>query len=153
MITTAAPKIKALPSPHRERLMALARDVMFEPGERLFDEGKPADRFWIIRTGAVNLDSRLPGQRRPAVIEMLGHGELVGLSWLFPPYEWELGSEAMSLVRADEFDAAAVQSLCEAEPAFGLALTQWVGQVLAHRLHATRSRLLDLYAPPATSVV
>ncbi|CAL9340097.1 cyclic nucleotide-binding domain-containing protein [Streptomyces sp. enrichment culture] len=150
---TTAPRINALPAPHRERLMALSREVAFEPGHRLFDERQSADQFWIIRTGAVNLDSRLPGSPRPAVIEMLGHGELVGLSWMFPPYEWELGAEAMSLVRAHEFDAAAVRALCEAETAFGYALTQWVGQVLSHRLQATRVRLLDMYAPHGSGVV
>ncbi|WP_369687746.1 hypothetical protein [Streptomyces somaliensis] len=101
----------------------------------------------MVRTGAVNLDSRVPGSPRPAVIEMLGHGELVGLSWMFPPYEWELGAEAMSPVRASEFDAAVVREVCAAETAFGYALTQWVGQVLSHRLQTTRARLLDMYAP------
>ncbi|GAA4931668.1 Crp/Fnr family transcriptional regulator [Streptomyces coeruleoprunus] len=152
-MSTTAPRINALPAPHRERLMSLATDVSFQPGERLFDERRPADRFWVVRTGAVNLDARLPGSLRPAVIEMLGHGELVGLSWLFPPYEWELGAEAMSLVRAYEFDAASVRALCAAEPAFGLALTLWVGQILAHRLQSTRVRLLDLYAPHGSGVL
>ncbi|UUS29721.1 Crp/Fnr family transcriptional regulator [Streptomyces changanensis] len=152
-MSSTAPRINALPAPHRERLLALAEEVSFEPGERVFDEHRPADRFWVVRTGAVNLDSRVPGSRRPAVIEMLGHGELVGLSWLFPPYEWELGAEAMSLVRAYEFDAAVVRTLCEAEPPFGLALTQWVGQVLSHRLQATRERLLDMYAPHGSGVL
>ncbi|WP_175408335.1 Crp/Fnr family transcriptional regulator [Streptomyces sp. TRM64462] len=148
---TTAPRINALPAPHRERLMALAREVAFEPGRRLFDERRPADRFWIIRTGAVTLDAQVPG-RRAAEVQMLGHGDLVGLSWLFPPYEWELGAEAMSLVRAYEFDALAVRTACTTEPAFGYALTLWVGQVLSHRLQATRVRLLDLYAPHATGV-
>ncbi|OII60672.1 hypothetical protein BJP40_09110 [Streptomyces sp. CC53] len=152
MSRTAAPRINSVPAPHRERLMTLAREVAFEPGDRLFDEQQPADRFWVVKTGAVTLDARVPG-RRPAEVQMLGHGDLVGLSWLFPPYEWELGAGAMSLVRAWEFDAVAVRTLCAAEPAFGYALTLWVGQVLSHRLQATRVRLLDLYAPHATSAV
>lgn len=151
-MSTTAPRINALPAPHRERLMSLAQEVSFRPSERLFDEHQPADRFWIVKTGAVILDAQVPG-RRPAEVEMLGHGDLVGLSWLFPPYEWELGAEAMSLVRAWEFDAVAVRERCEAEAGFGFALTQWAAQVLAHRLQATRVRLIDLYAPRATSVV
>ncbi|MFJ8693354.1 Crp/Fnr family transcriptional regulator [Streptomyces roseolilacinus] len=150
---TRAPRINALPAPHRERLMALSREVVFEPEHRLFDERRPADRFWVVRTGAVNLDSQVPGSPRPAVIEMLGHGELVGLSWMFPPYEWELGAVAMSLVRASEFDAAVVRALCETDTAFGYALTQWVGQILSHRLQATRVRLLDMYAPHGSGVL
>ncbi|MEV6120679.1 cyclic nucleotide-binding domain-containing protein [Streptomyces sp. NPDC052077] len=136
----------ALPAVHRERLMALAREVSFDLGSRLFEEERPADRFWIIRTGTVDLDARVPG-RPPAVIESLGHGELVGCSWHFPPYTWQLGAEAVSPVRAWEFDAEAVRTLCERDAEFGRAVAVWLGRVIAHRLQSARVRLLDLYAP------
>nr|BFD80718.1 cyclic nucleotide-binding domain-containing protein [Streptomyces sp. Xyl84] len=136
----------ALPAEHRAELMSLAHDVSFRTGTRLFEEGQHAERFWIIRTGTVALDLHVPG-RRAAVIETLGHGELVGWSWHFPPYRWHLGAEATSPVRAHEFDAATVRMLCEQDAEFGRAVARWVGQVAAHRLHAARIRLLDLYAP------
>ncbi|MFJ6939665.1 Crp/Fnr family transcriptional regulator [Streptomyces sp. NPDC101118] len=136
----------ALPADFRARLMGAAREVNFDEGARLFREGGRADRFWIVRTGAVTLDVHVPG-RRAAVIESLGPGELVGCSWLFRPYTWRLGAEAATPVRAYEFDAAAVRRLMDADTAFGSALGHWVGQVLAHRLQAARVRLLDLYAP------
>ncbi|WP_320776064.1 cyclic nucleotide-binding domain-containing protein [Streptomyces sp. CRN 30] len=136
----------ALPAGHRDRLMRLGRTVSVEAGTRLFEEGRRADRFWIVRTGTVTLDLRVPG-RRAAVIDSLGHGELLGWSWHFPPYRWQLGAEAMSPVRAWEFDAAAVRALCAEDPEFGRAVAGWVGNVVAHRLHAARVRLLDLYAP------
>ncbi|MCT9011927.1 cyclic nucleotide-binding domain-containing protein, partial [Streptomyces rhizosphaerihabitans] len=93
---------------HRERLLRVAREVSFPEGTRLFGEGGHADRFWIIRTGTVALDLRVPG-RRAAVIEILGHNELVGWSWLFHPHTWHLGAEATSPVRAYEFDAETVR--------------------------------------------
>ncbi|MEW2609963.1 cyclic nucleotide-binding domain-containing protein [Streptomyces sp. NPDC047880] len=131
---------------HRERLMQVAREVSFDTGTRIFDEGMRADRFWIVRTGTVALDLHIPG-RRAAVVESLGHGELVGWSWHFAPYVWHLGAEAVSPVRAHEFDADAVRTMCLRDPEFGRAIADWVGRVVAHRLHATRVRLLDLYAP------
>lgn len=136
----------ALPAGRSERLTRLGRTVSFPAGARLFDEGGRADRFWIIRTGTVTLDLRVPG-RRAAVIESLGHGELVGCSWHFPPHRWQLGAEAMSPVRAWEFDAGAVRKLCAEDAEFGRAVAVWVGDVVAHRLHAARVRLLDLYGP------
>ncbi|MFM9558187.1 cyclic nucleotide-binding domain-containing protein [Streptomyces caniscabiei] len=147
MITTPTPSmLRALPAEHRQRLMRVAREVAFPQGTRLFEEGSRADRFWIIRTGSVELDMRVPG-RRPAVIESLRHNELVGWSWLFPPHVWHLGAEATTPVRAYEFDATAVRLMCQEDPAMGRAVGLWVGEVLAHRLQAARSRLLDLYAP------
>ncbi|MGV9560424.1 cyclic nucleotide-binding domain-containing protein [Streptomyces sp. NPDC003522] len=135
-----------LPIQHREQLMGHAREVSFGLGDRLFEEGRHADRFWIVRTGTVALDLRVPG-RRPAVIESIGHGELVGWSWHFPPYVWQLGAEATSPVRAWEFDAEAVRAMCADDPEFGRAVAQWVGRVVARRLQSARVRLLDLYAP------
>ncbi|MFF8913959.1 cyclic nucleotide-binding domain-containing protein [Streptomyces sp. NPDC015032] len=136
----------ALPAPYRARLMQIGKEVNFDEGTRLFHEGDRADRFWILRSGTVTLDVPVPGSS-PAAIENLGSGELVGWSWLFEPYVWHLGAEAMTPVRTHEFDAATVRMMMDADPAFGSAVGHWVGQVLARRLQAARIRLLDLYAP------
>ncbi|MER5948043.1 cyclic nucleotide-binding domain-containing protein [Streptomyces sp. NPDC001904] len=147
MMTKTTPRMgQALPAAHRGRLMGVARQVNFPEGARLFEEGGRADRFWIIRSGTVALDMHVPG-RRPAVIEMLGFGELVGWSWLFEPYRWQLGAETMSPVRAHEFDAELVRDMCDADADLGRRVGHWVGEVLSHRLQAARIRLLDLYAP------
>ncbi|MEU3520217.1 cyclic nucleotide-binding domain-containing protein [Streptomyces sp. NPDC006654] len=137
---------RALSAGQRQRLMHFAREVSFAQGARLFEEGGHADRFWIVRTGRVELDMRVPG-RRAAVIESLGPGELVGWSWLFAPHVWHLGAEATTPVRAYEFDAATVLTLCQEDAELGAAVSQWVGQVVGHRLSAARTRLLNLYAP------
>ncbi|MFJ1967347.1 cyclic nucleotide-binding domain-containing protein [Streptomyces sp. NPDC087903] len=138
--------LRALSAEHRRRLLHVAREVSIPQGTRLFDEGGRADRFWIIRTGRIELDMRVPG-RRAAVIENLGHNELVGWSWLLTPHVWHLGAEAATPVRAYEFDATAVRSMCQDDAALGNDIAQWVGEVLAHRLRSARTRLLDLYAP------
>ncbi|MER6073372.1 cyclic nucleotide-binding domain-containing protein [Streptomyces sp. NPDC001817] len=145
-MTSTTTMSAALEPGHRERLMRLAHEVSFEAGSRLFEEGRRADRFWIVGTGTVALDLHVPG-RRPAVIETLGRGELVGWSWHFAPYLWHLGAEAVSPVRAWEFDAGDVRAMCAEDAEFGREIAVWVGRVVAQRLHASRVRLLDLYAP------
>ncbi|WP_328924010.1 cyclic nucleotide-binding domain-containing protein [Streptomyces sp. NBC_00190] len=147
-MTTQSPTriAAALSAEYRTRLMSMGREVDFPDGARLFNEGGHADRFWIVRTGVVALDVHVPG-KKAAVIDNLGPGELVGCSWMLAPHRWRLGAEATTPVRTHEFDAAAVLALMEADPAFGAAIGHWVAQVLAHRLHAARVRLLDLYAP------
>ena len=151
-MSTSSPSsmLRALPAQYQERLMRVASEAAFPQGVRLFEEGGRADRLWVIRTGTVALDMHVPG-RRAAVIETLGHNELVGWSWLFAPHTWHLGAEAMSPVRAYEFHAPQVRAMCQDDPALGVAVTQWVGDVLAHRLREARTRLLDLYAPYGSS--
>ncbi|MEU9189044.1 cyclic nucleotide-binding domain-containing protein [Streptomyces sp. NPDC048484] len=138
--------LRALPAEQRQRLMRVAREVSIPQGTRLFEEGARADRFWIIRTGTIDLDMHVPG-RRAAVIETLGHNELVGWSWLFAPHSWHLGAGTTSPVRAYEFDATAVRAMCHDDSVLGLAVAEWVGGIVAHRLRSARTRLLDLYAP------
>ncbi|MEV5428160.1 cyclic nucleotide-binding domain-containing protein [Streptomyces sp. NPDC052701] len=145
-VPATAGMLQALPAEHRQRLMRFAGEVSFPQGTRLFEEGGRADRFWIIRTGSVDLDMRVPG-RRAAVIETLRHNELLGWSWLFTPHTWHLGAEATSPVRAWEFDATVIRSMCREDPAFGASVARWAGGVIAHRLRSARTRLLDLYAP------
>ncbi|MGY0021876.1 Crp/Fnr family transcriptional regulator [Streptomyces sp. cg35] len=146
-MTAMAPRMsQTLPDEHHGRLMRIAREVAFPQGTRLFDAGSRADRFWIVRSGSVALDIPLPGRPAP-VVDSLGHGELIGWSWLFPPYVWQLGAAAETPVRAYEFDAFTVRLMCASDPALGSFVAQWVGRVLAHRLSVTRSRLLDVYAP------
>ena len=137
---------RALSPEYRERLMRMAREVSYPEGARLFEEGGHADRFWIIRTGTVDLDMRVPG-RQAAVIDSLGHNELLGWSWLYPPHTWHLGAEAVTPLRTYEFDAADVRAECRRDAEFGRTVAEWVGRIVAHRLQAARTRLLDLYGP------
>ncbi|TKA09455.1 Crp/Fnr family transcriptional regulator [Actinacidiphila oryziradicis] len=145
-MTTTTNSLGALPPDSRERLMKLAREVSFPAGTRVFEEGSRADRFWIIQSGSVTLDLHVPG-RRAAAVGTLGPGDLLGWSWLFPPYSWHLGAEAHVQVRAMEFDATLVRALCEADPVLGRAMFRSVGEIVASRLQSARTRLLDLYGP------
>jgi CRP-like cAMP-binding protein len=150
-MTTAKRLLRALPEGHRDRLLALSHEVSFPQDARIFEEHGRAERFWIIRSGSVTLDLRMPG-RRPVAVQTLGTGDLLGWSWLFPPYEWDFGAEALSPVRAYEFDGARVRALCDEDPVLGYALMRAVAEILAHRVQTARTRLMDLYAPYTTGI-
>jgi len=122
-------------------LAEAARDVTFPARQRLFEDGGNATRFWLIQSGHVSLDLHVPGEG-PVVIETIGMGELLGWSWLFPPYKWAFGAVAATAVEAFEIDAPAVRECCAADPDIGYELNQRVTRVLAKRLQVTRIRLL-----------
>ncbi|MER6671838.1 cyclic nucleotide-binding domain-containing protein [Streptomyces sp. NPDC000983] len=145
MTTATTPRMtRTLAAEYRGRLMAVAHETRIPPGIRLFHEGGRADQFWIIRSGAVTLDLRVPGGR-PTVVETLGPGELLGRSWLFAPYRWRFGAETAGPVRAHEFDAGAVRRMCADDPGMGRAIARWVGDLTVHRLRAVRTGLLALH--------
>jgi CRP/FNR family cyclic AMP-dependent transcriptional regulator len=134
----------------RDQLECLARHgrpVMRHTGYRLFREGGPADRFWLLRAGVVALDFHVPG-RGDIVIERVGAGNVVGWSWLLPPNGWTLGAVVAEDCRAIEFDVAGVRREIAAEPELGRELTARFLTVMGSRLQAARHRLAELYAYP-----
>ncbi|KUN89399.1 hypothetical protein AQJ66_04335 [Streptomyces bungoensis] len=144
-MTKAIKLLTALPQAQRERLMELAREVSFPEDSRIFEPGGTADRFWVIRSGAVHLDQQVTSRQR-VTVATLGAGDMLGWSWLFPPYEWDFGAVAFSNVRAYEFDGPSVLALCVEDPLLGLSLVRTVAEILAHRLETTRGKLMDQYA-------
>ncbi|MER6812684.1 Crp/Fnr family transcriptional regulator [Spirillospora sp. NPDC000708] len=123
------------------RLATAARLTGFPAGRRLATEPEPAERFWIIRDGTIDLDSRLPGGGSVAV-DTLGPGAVVGWSWMFPPYRWRFGAVASTPVEAVEFDGRLVRVLCAVDPSLGYELTRRFAEVMADRLQTARTRLL-----------
>jgi len=147
---TAHPFLRGMSQDHLAVLVPAARVVTLPDKSQLFEEGGNATRFWLIQAGRVALFVDVPGDGR-VVIEHLGVGELLGWSWLFPPYQWAFGAVTVGPVQAFEFDAPAVRSLCVSDPVLGNDLNQRILRVLAHRLRATRIRLVTESATARSS--
>jgi CRP/FNR family transcriptional regulator, cyclic AMP receptor protein len=140
--------VTGLAEGHIAELAALARPTEIGAGQRIFAEGEPATRLWLIRSGRVALDLQVPG-RELLIVETLGPGDELGLSWLAPVAEWQFGAVAQVSVTAFEFAAADVMALCEVCHELGYRLTGRLLGTAISRLQAARIRILDLYAPPA----
>jgi CRP/FNR family transcriptional regulator, cyclic AMP receptor protein len=139
-----APALKSLVPEHRTTLAGCARNCVFEPGDRIMREGDPADAFYVIRTGAVALETVVPG-RGPVVLQTLHDGELLGWSWLVPPYRTAFDARSLGTTHAVALDGACLRGKCEADPALGYDLLKLLSSVFVERLQDTRVRLLDLY--------
>lgn len=150
-VTTAVlaghPFLRGMRAEHVEILGKASAEVTFAPGQRIFDAGGHASRFWLIEAGHVVLDVRAPGGGT-VIVETAGIGDLLGWSWLFPPFSWTSGAIAVSPARALEFDAAAVRGACAADPVLGAELTRRVAGVMARRLTGARTRLTAVPARP-----
>ena len=116
----------------------------YEAGKMLFREGDPADTFYVIRHGTVAIDLHSP-TRGSLRVETIEAGEVIGWSWLFPPYVWHFDAQAVGDVRATVFDGACLRGKCDDDPALGYDLMKRFAQVFLERLQWTRLRLLDVY--------
>jgi CRP-like cAMP-binding protein len=140
----AHPFFADLPDAVVAAVAALAVPVDLDRGQVLGREGDPARRFYALRSGRIALEVHA-ADRPPAVLETLGSGELVGWSWLLPPYRWHFDAVAVEPVAAFAVDGALLRARMDADPALGYALTSRFLPVIVDRLQATRLRLLDLY--------
>lgn len=125
-------------------LLALARygdEARFETDALLARDGWPADRFYVLLEGTVSLDVHEPGAD-PIPIEMLTVPEVVGWSWLMPPFRWHFDVRAVTPVRAIAIEAEALRVAMLNTPSFGYALMTRFARVLLQRLQATRLRLV-----------
>jgi CRP-like cAMP-binding protein len=127
-----------------ELLAGCARNVVLKTGERLFAEGEPADRFWLIRHGRVALEVASPGAGQ-LIVETLAADDVVGWSWLVAPYRWHFDAVAQEQTRAVVFDVGCVRGKLESDPRLGYDLMSRFLPIVVDRLQATRLRLLDLY--------
>ena len=143
-IISEHPFLKGLAPPHIELIAGCASNVRFNKGDYIFREDEEADRFYLVRHGLVALDVFVP-QRGPVTIDTIQEGEILGWSWLFPPYRWHFDVRALELVRVTAFDAACLRGKCEADPVLGYSLMSRFAQIMIERLQWTRLRLLDLY--------
>jgi CRP/FNR family cyclic AMP-dependent transcriptional regulator len=131
----------------RAAVADVASEVVFASGERLFEEEQPAAGCWLISTGRVALGTSFPG-RGHVVVQTLGHGDVLGWSWLVPPHHWHLTAIADGPVSAVQLDTTRLRSLAQQDPAFGYSLALGLMESLLERLQSTRARLLDLYGSP-----
>lgn len=121
-----------------------ARNHRFAAGQYLFHEGDAANEFYLVRHGQVALEIAAPGQA-PIIFSMLGDGDIVGASWLIPPYRWMSDARAVETTLALGIDAACLRAKCEADHDLGYDMMKRFLPVLVKRLHATRLQILDVY--------
>jgi CRP/FNR family transcriptional regulator, cyclic AMP receptor protein len=146
-ILAAQPFMRGLPSDEIAVLAGMARHISLPARHRLFEEGSTADKFWLIDAGRVALDAMVPGHGR-VVIETLGRGDVIGLSWLTPPYQWRFGAVTTAPMQAFELDGRAVREVCAADPVLCAELNRRFITVVVRRLQATRDRLVEACAHP-----
>jgi CRP/FNR family transcriptional regulator, cyclic AMP receptor protein len=143
-LIAGVPTFTGLDSEWLELIAGCGRTRGFDAGEYLFRADEPADDFFVIRRGRLALEVFVPG-RGQVIVGTHGAGELVGWSWLFPPYRWQFDGRAVEPTRTIAFDGACLRGKCDADPALGYELMRRFALKMLERLQATRFQLLDVY--------
>lgn len=129
---------------HLAFIAGCGKNVVFEENEVIAKPGDAADDFFLIRNGRAALILEIPPYQ-PIIYQTLGENEILGLSWLIPPYRWTVRVKTITPVRAIAIDGACLRKKCEEDPALGFKLMKHLVQVLVAREEAAGLHLVDVY--------
>jgi CRP/FNR family transcriptional regulator, cyclic AMP receptor protein len=135
------------------RLVAgCASNVHFAAGDYIFSQGSAAGSFYVVRHGRVALEINSPA-RGPLTIDTIDGGEVLGWSWLIPPYRYFSDARAVTPVSATALDGTCLRGKCEEDAELGYQLLKRVAAVMYQRMQSARIRMLDLYGSEPAAMV
>lgn len=150
MIHTLEPIIKEhpffadMPEKHVEFISGCAKNVTFPEWHTIFHEGDQANEFYVVREGLVSVELLVPNHG-PTTIQTVGEGDILGWSWVSPPYRWHFNARTWQRTRVIVFDANCLRKKCEDDHDLGYELLKRFAGLITERLDATRLQLLDMY--------
>lgn len=125
----------------RQILAECAMRAEFEPGEKVVSAGEPANCFYLVVSGAIDLET--PDLPSPARVQTVGEGDVLGWSWLFPPYFWHFNAVARESTRSIFFYGSRLRQMCDRNHDFGYELIKNMSQILIAHLQADRERWIE----------
>ena len=141
-VLAAQPFLKGLSAPYLDLLAQQSMPSEFKAGEFILQEGSPANRFYLIQEGRVEIESELENGGTVHV-QTLGRGDALGWSWMFPPYYWRFNARAVTPTKAIFFYGTRLRELCEENHDFGYELMKRISDILIRRLQAERQQMIQ----------
>ena len=138
------PFLRGMKSEHLDVLARHAREVEFTPRQVLFRQNEAAYEFFLLLEGSVSVESYVPRSDNVS-LQTIGAGDVLGWSWLFPPFTWHFQARALEHTKAIMLDGARVLVACENDPELGYELMQRVAQVVINRLQSARKGFTEFY--------
>ncbi len=124
------------------KLTDCAMRVHFEPGQVIFREGEIANRFYLIQRGEVALES-IERDSEPLPLQTIGPGDVLGWSWLFPPYYWHFDARALAPTEAIFFYGTWLREACEASDDLGYEFLKRISRIVLKRIQAAERTLAE----------
>jgi CRP/FNR family cyclic AMP-dependent transcriptional regulator len=131
------PFLKGFKAEHLVLLAANALPAHFQAGEMIFREGEMANRFYLLTQGVVVMETYTKDSGG-ALVDKIGAGDVLGWSWLFPPYYWRMDARAVEPTNAIFFYGTRLRQEADLDHDLGYELMRRVAAVAIQRLQAVR---------------
>ena len=131
----AQPFFRELGSFHIGLLAGLAMETQFAPGQFIFKQGDPANRFYLILEGEVSLEIE-SHDKRQIPIRTVGAGGDLGWSWMFDSSYFHAAARTMKPTKALFFYGTILRHQCEDDHQLGYEMMKRVAAATIHSLNA-----------------
>lgn len=125
----------------RQTLAECAMRADFEPGDQVVETGQPANCIYLVIRGGIALET--PGVQTAAPVQMIGTGDILGWSWLFPPYYWHFDAIARETTQTIFFYGSRLRQECDRNHDFGYEFIKGLSQILIAHLQADREKWIE----------
>ena len=136
------PFFEGLGAPQLRLLNDVAMEMQFEPGRYLFRQGEPANRFYLILEGKVQLESEA-GEEGLTPLRVVEPGDDPGWSWLFSPYYFHASARAVEPTRAIFFYGTRLRQQCEDDHDLGYEIMKRFSEAAVQSLSPMRQNFAE----------
>lgn len=138
-LVAGLPMFAGLAAAEQDELLRESRSVRYSKGSAVFDQGTPADRFFLLLHGHLRVEKTTP-QGQQSVVRYVSAGELFGVA------------QAMNLTHYPATAVAAVDSIALAWPSSSWqrlivrypTLASSALQTVGNRLQDTQARVMEI---------
>jgi CRP/FNR family cyclic AMP-dependent transcriptional regulator len=116
----------------------------FNEGEFLLGRHQEAKYFYFIINGSVSLQV-FSHEHGILELDNIQDGEILGWSWLVPPFAFHYDALALERTNAVYFDAVAIKNEMQKNHDFGFKMYSLFTPIIIERLQASRKNILELY--------
>jgi CRP-like cAMP-binding protein len=135
------PLFADLSIPFRHILAECAMRADFEAGDRVVEAGQPANCIYLVIRGSIDLET--PEAQAPARVQTIDAGDILGWSWLFPPYFWHFNAMARESTQTIFFYGSRLRQQCDRNHDFGYEFIKGMSQILITHLQVDRERWIE----------
>lgn len=135
-----------LDQPHLERIAEIAEEEEVPQGITLFEEKQPANSFYFLIEGYVDLyqrtfDTYYPNLSKDLLVGTVHPREILGLSAIVEPFMYKATARTAQPCRFVKFDGPGLRSLIDDDCKLGYIFMREIANALTERLMDTRVEL------------
>ena len=132
---------KGLSETQLQRLTSAVKERQIPKNQWLFHEGSSADRIYILKTGAVEMLTKVNGEYELPINIIRSKDECFGTSALVPPHEYSLSARCAEDATILEIKREDLEKITAEDSAMGCIIMKNLAKNLLDRLKETRQEV------------